>query len=150
MATENNLFVDGVNFVSTNDFRNSTYSGTTRMGPNGSGQFLAVRASTVSAGVAYQTTASGIGGYGICQNKPNVGEAMAIAFFGASKAVAGSTIITAGGDLMVDSSGCLVPYSSAAGVARFGRQVGPTLPAAIGEVFTAAIYGFGLGGGSIA
>lgn len=150
MATENNLIVDGVNFVSTNDMRNSTMSGTTRMGPSGSGQFLAVRASTVTAGVFYPTTANGVAGYGILQNKPVVGEVGAIAIFGVSKAVAGTTTITAGGDLMVDSSGCLVAYSSAAGQARFGKQVGATVPAAVGEVFSALIYGGGLGGGSIA
>lgn len=150
MAYEAILQMDGVSFVSTADLRNSTLSGTTRMGPNGSGQFLAVKPSTSNAGVAYVTTASGQQGYGIVQNKPYVGEAMSIAVFGVSKVVAGTTTITAGGDLMVDSSGCLIPYSSAAGQNRFAKQVGNTLPTAVGEVFSAFIYSGGQGGGSIA
>jgi len=150
MAVEALLWLTDTLNISTADYRNSTQSGTTRMGPSGSGQFLAVKQSTVNAGVIYTTTLAGQPAAGILQNKPKDGEAAAVAIFGISKAVAGSTIITAGGDLMVDSSGCMTPYSSAANQSRFARQWGPVIPTAIGEVFSVAIYGIGVGPGTIA
>lgn len=150
MAVEAILFTDGALNISTADYRNSTFSGTTRMGPSGSGQFLAVKQSTVTAGVVYPTTLAGQPAYGIMQNKPYIGEVASVAIYGISKAVAGTTTITPGGDVMVDSSGCMTPFSSAANQSRFGRQVGSVVPAAVGEVFSVALYGIGLGPGSIA
>lgn len=149
MAVEATLLVDSLH-ISTADYRNSTQSGTTRMGPSGSGQYLAVKQSTVNAGVIYTSTLAGQPAFGILQNKPKDGEAAAVAFFGISKAVAATTTITAGGDLMVDTSGCMTPYTSAAAQSRFARQVGNKLPTSVGEVFSVAIYGIGLGPGSIA
>lgn len=150
MAVEALLLTDGALNVSTADYRNSTQSGTTRMGPSGSAQFLAVKQSTVNAGVIYVTTLAGQPAYGILQNKPKDGEVAAVAIFGISKAVAATTTITAGGDLMVDTSGCMTPFSSAGNQSRFARQVGSVVPTAVGEVFSVAIYGIGLGPGSIA
>ena len=50
MATESPMIHDGSqNTLSTaNDFRNSTYTGSTLAGPSGSGQFLAVVQSTTA------------------------------------------------------------------------------------------------------
>jgi len=147
---ESPLLHDGWTAVSTADLRNSTLSGTTHVGVNGSGQFLAVRLSTVNAGVAYLTTSSTVSGYGILQNKPGVGEVCDIGFLGISNAIAGTTTITAGGEVMPDSSGAMTPYTSAAGQIRFGKQVGAVVPTAVGQMFSVAIYGFGQGGGSVA
>lgn len=148
MATESPLLHDGSQNVAGVDMRNSTYSGTTHAGQGGSPQFQAVRLSTVDARTVLLCTAAGQAIYGILQNKPAVGEAVDVGIFGLSKAVAGTTTITAGGELQVDSSGCLVPYSSAAGIAAVGRAV--SVPTAVGEVFTMALYGFGQGRGGIA
>lgn len=134
--------------LSTADLRNSTYSGSTRLGPNGSGQFLAVKVSTVGTLCAQLTTANGARAIGIVQNKPNAGEALDVTIFGVSKAVAGTTTITAGARLMADSSGALALYSSAADVQAIG--VALEAPTAVGQIFSACIFGFGAGGGSIA
>ena len=148
---ESPLIHDGAFNVSTNDYRNSTYSGTTRIGPSGSGQYLMMKQSTSNAGVVYATTAAAGTSqpYGILQNKPGVGDVCDVGIFGLTNAIAGTTTITAGGDLMSDSSGCLIPYTSGAGVYRVGRQVGSVVPSAVGEQFTAFLFG-GAGGGSVA
>ena len=130
------------------DFRDSTFTGTTHLGPNGSLQYSAVRLSTLADHTVLGCTVAGQLAYGIIQNKPSTGEAADVRFLGISKAIAGATSVVAGLDLMVDASGYLVAYASGATVARFGRAI--TTPAAVGEIFTAAIYGFGAGGGSIA
>lgn len=148
MATESPLLHDGSHTVAGGDFRNSTNSGTTHAGQNGSPQFQAVRLSTVAENTVLLCTAAGQAIYGILQNKPYTGEAADVGIFGVSKAVAGTTTIQPGQDLMVDSSGCLIPYASAAGLSRVGKAV--SQPAAVGEVFSMALYGFGQGGGSIA
>jgi hypothetical protein len=114
------------------------------MGPNGSGQFLAVRLSTVTERTVNVSTVTGNGVYGLLQNKPSTGEAADVGIFGPSKAVAGTTTITAGMRLMPDTSGCLIPYSSAADRAACG--VALSVPSAVGEVFTAMIYGYGAQG----
>lgn len=148
MATESPLLHDGSQTVAGADYRNSTNSGTTHAGPSGSPQFQAVRLSTTAERTVNLCTASGQPIYGILQNKPYTGEAADVGIFGITKAVAGTTTVTAGSDVMTDSSGCMIPYTSAAGQARAGRSL--TSPAAVGEVFTMAVYGFGAGGGSIA
>jgi len=130
------------------DYRNSTLSGTTHTGPSGSPQYQAVRLSTVADNTVLLTTVSGQIAFGILQNKPNTGEAADVGIFGVSKAVAGATSVAAGVRLMVDSSGCLIAYASAADKAAIGIAL--TTPAAAGEIFSAAIYGFGGNVGSIA
>lgn len=148
MATESPLLHDGSQTVAGADFRNSTYSGSTRLGPSGSGQFAAVRLSTVADRTVLGCTVTGQSIYGILQNKPNVGEAADIGIFGVSKAVCGTTTVTAGSKVQADSSGNMVAYSSAAGVVACG--VALETPQSVGQVFTMAIFGFGQGGGSVA
>lgn len=148
MATEAPQLVDGGQVVASTDFRNSAQSGTTRLGPSGSAQFLAVQLSTTVDRTVSLTTANGAKAYGVLQNKPATGDAAAVCIFGVGKAVAGSSSIVPGQDLMADSSGALQPYSSAAGVSRIGRSL--EAATAVGQVFTAVIYGAGMGGGSIA
>lgn len=140
MANESPLLHDGWN-VSNVDFRNGSVTGTTRLGPSGSGQFLAVRLSTSADNTIVACTAAGAHAYGILQNKPSTGVAADVGFFGVSKAVAGSTTVVSGIDLMVDSSGCLIPYTTSSGQYRFG--LAKTTPSAVGEVFTAFVYGCG-------
>lgn len=152
MATENLLVIDGT-LQSTVDLRNSTLSGTTQgstscLGTGGSGQFLAVKLSTVTDRSILLSTVLGGLMYGILQNKPGVGQAAAVAIGGISKVVSGSSSIAAGMDLSVSSAGVLVPYSSGAGVARCARSI--EAATAIGQIFSAAIYGVGVPSGSVA
>lgn len=144
MANEAILLRDGF-ALSSGDYRNSTNSGTTHSGPNGSAQYQAVRLSTTAAAdhTVGLTTVNGQQVYGILQNKPGVGDAADVAVFGISKAVAGATSVVTGVKLMADSSGCLIAYASAAGVTSCGMAL--TTPAAAGEVFTAYIWGAGPG-----
>lgn len=121
------------------DYRNSTLSGTTHAGNGGSPQFQAVRVSTAEDLTVLLCTSSTNTFLGILQNKPNDGEAADVRVFGVSKAVAGTTTVTAGIELMPDSSGLLIPFASAAGVRAVG--VAMTSAAAVGEVFSAFIYG---------
>lgn len=148
MATESPLIHDGAQTVAGGDFRNSTNSGTTHAGPNGSMQFMAVRLSTVADRTVLGTTAAGQQVYGILQNKPYTGEAADVGIFGVSKAVAGTTTVVAGGLLEADSSGCVIPYSSAAGIAALGIAL--ETATAVGAIVSVALYGFGRGGGSVA
>lgn len=157
LATEGPLIRDGAQntLSTTQDARNSTLTGTTLAGPNGSGQFLAMTLSTVNTSrtVTIASTLAGAAGssvanfYGILQNKPRGGEAADVAIFGISKVVAGSSSILAGSQLGVSStvSGVLVPYTTGNGV-RVGVALEPATT--VGQVFTAAIYGFCQGGGS--
>lgn len=151
MANEGPFIKDGAQCVLSTaaDFRNSTLTGTTLAGPQGSGQFLAVVLSTTTQRTAQlpSTTTAQFRGYGICQNKPRPAEAIDVVIFGISKVVAGSTAIAAGQELMLSSTsaGTLIAFSSAAGQVPIGRAVGDIPPTAVGQVFTAAIYGFGAG-----
>lgn len=148
MANEGPSIHDGA-CIAAADFRDSTLSGTTHLGQNGSLQYSAVRLSTVVANdrSLLGCTVAGQEIYGILQNKPGIGQAADVMIFGISKVICGATL-QAGNDLMVDSSGYLIAYASAAGQTRVGKAI--TTPGAVGEIFTAAIFGFGMGGGSIA
>ncbi len=147
MATENNLIHDGT-LLAGADFRNSTYSGSTKLGPSGSYQYLAVRLSTVADRTVLGTTVDGQPIYGILQNKPASGDAADVGIYGTSKVVSGSTAIGAGMLLEVGSSGCMIPYSSAAGVAAAGRSI--EVATAVGAIFSAVLFGSGVPVGSVA
>lgn len=150
MATESPLIHDGSQTVAGFDGRNSSITGTTLAGPNGSAQFLAVTLSTSSSRTVAITSSGASTGaiiYGILQNKPSTGIAADVGIFGVSKVVAGSTAIGSGMDLMVSATagGVLIPYSSSvgAGVARVARSL--ETATTIGQVFTAFVYGIGIG-----
>lgn len=146
MAVESPLVA--ISLISTADYRKSTLSGTTRLGPNGSGQYAAVRMSSLSTDRTFAIcTASGQPVFGILQDAPNAGEAGAIAFFGQSKAICGTTTFQAGQKVMADTSGNMVLYSSGAGVVAAGMAL--ELPSAVGAVFSMMVYGSG-GPGTIA
>jgi len=148
-ATESPLIHDGSQTIlaSTQDFRNSTLTGTTLAGPNGSGQFLVVTLSTTvdrTVQLPSTTALADFGkGYGICQNKPRPGDAVDVGIFGLSKAVAGTTTWVRGSDLSLSSTlaGTLTVQSS--GVMRFARAL--ETPQAVGQVITVALFGFGAG-----
>lgn len=135
--------------ISAFDGRNSTITGTTLSGPNGSGQFLAVQLSTTVAFTVQIASTAASGGkiFGILQNKPSTGIAADVGIFGVSKAVAGLATIVMGMELEASSTalGTLIPFSSAAGVYSVGRALESA--ATVGAVFTAYIYG---NGGSLA
>lgn len=157
MATESPLIHDGsqMTLSTLQDSRNSTITGTTLAGPNGSGQFLAVTCSTLgtSRTVSIASTLAGAAGssgaqfYGILQNKCRGGEAADVGIFGVSKAVAGTTLITPFAPLQMSATaaGTLAPWAAGA-----GQKVGFSLESitGVGQVFTCAIYGFGAGPGS--
>lgn len=143
MATESPLLHDGSQTISGTDMRNSTYSGSTRGGPSGSGQFLAVQLSTVTSRTVNPTTVAGMKIYGILQNKPSTGIAADVGIFGVSKCVAGGTI-SPGQELQASSTqaGALIAFSSGAGVYPVGRAIES---AVVGQIFAGFIYG-GSGG----
>ena len=152
-ATESPLIHDGSQSVLSTgqDFRNSTLTGTTLAGPNGSGQYLAVLISTgrtISPMTSTQANLSSanVVFYGICQNKPRAGDAVDVGIFGVSKVVSGSSAITAGQSLGISSttSGVLIPWSTAG----IGRPVGLAIENAlsVGAVFTAFIISGGIAG----
>lgn len=120
------------------DGRDSTYSGSTHAGPNGSLQFMAVRASTVADVTILGCTAAGQAIMGVLQNKPGIGEAADVGIEGISKCVAGSTF-GPGIELMVDSSGCLIPYTTVSGQFRVGRS--QETVGTVGQIFAALLYG---------
>jgi hypothetical protein len=156
-ATESPLIHDGsqMTLSTLQDARNSTLTGTTLAGPSGSGQFLALtfstldtaRTVTIASTLAAAAGSSAATFYGILQNKPRGGEAADVGIFGISKAVAGTTTVTAGIQLAMSatSAGTLVPYTTGSNV-----RVGMALESVtgVGQVFTMALYGFGQGGGS--
>lgn len=129
--------------VSGFDARNGTLSGTTRSGPSGSGQFLAVQLSTTVDKTVNLCTVAGMKPLGILQNKPSTGIAADVCIFGVSKVVAGSTAIAAGQELETSTLGAMIPFSSATGIYPCGRA----LEAATtnGQIFSALIYGAGVG-----
>jgi len=89
------------------------------------------------------TTTAQFKPYGICQNKPRPGEAIDVGIFGISKAVAGATIVR-GNDLQLSSTlaGTLITFSTAVGATPCARALES---AVAGQVFSIAIYGFGVG-----
>jgi hypothetical protein len=146
MATESPLLHDGSQCISNFDGRNSSITGTTLSGPNGSGQFLAVVLSTTVDRTVQlpSTTTAQFKPYGILQNKPSTGIAADVGIFGVSKAIAGTTVVR-GQDLMLSSTaaGTLIPFTTAVGNTPCGRALENA--STVGQVFTAAIYGFGVG-----
>lgn len=126
------------------DARNSSITGTTQGGPNGSYQFCAVRLSTTADLTISRCTLTTQMPLGILQNKPSTGIAADVGYGGPSKCVAGSTAIIAGGELMSDTDGQLIPYVAGASVARIGRAMEDA--GSVGQIFTAFIYSPGVGG----
>lgn len=125
---------------STADMRNSTNSGSTQPGPNGSGQFLAVTISTAGGGDGYFSVFGATIGtpLGILQDKPNAGQAGNIMTMGVSKVVSGSTAIVSGNYLMPSTAGAMMPWSAGTGFA-FARALEGA--GSVGQVFSAYIFG---------
>jgi hypothetical protein len=150
-ATESPLIHDGSQNILTTgfDFRNSTLTGTTLAGPNGSGQFLLVTFSTSSRQLQpFTSTMTNLSSaqavYGVCQNKPRPGDAVDVGIFGITKAVAGLGTIVEGTLLQASStaSGTLTPF-----IGGNGRAVGLAIESAasVGAVFSAFIGGVQVG-----
>lgn len=150
MATESPLIHDGSQSVLSTgfDFRNSTLTGSTLAGPNGSGQFLLVTFSTGRTLQPFTSTMLNLSSvqtvYGVCQNKPRAGDAVDVGIFGVTKMVSGSTAIT-GGTLLQPSSttsGVVVPFAGGN-----GRAVAIAIENAgsVGQVFSAFIGGVQIG-----
>jgi len=105
-------------------------------GPNGSGQFLAVK--ETASRVVGLANSGGEAIAGILQNDPLAGQAANIAFVGVSKAVAGAAV-TAGALLMTDTSARLITATST------NVAVAKAIESAAGAnaVFTVLIIGNG-------
>lgn len=125
------------------DGRNSSVTGTTQGGPSGSYQFCAVRLSTAADRTISRCTLTTQVPLGILQNKPSTGIAADVGCWGVSKAVAGSTAIAAGQDLMSDTDGQLIPYVAGAGVVRFARAL--EAAAAVGQIISVFVSPPGTG-----
>ena len=142
MATYGPLIDDGSQCISGFDARNSSITGTTLNGPNGSGQFLVVGLSTTVDRTVNLTTLAGMRPYGVLQNKPSTGLAADVGIMGITKAIAGAAI-TRGSEVMTSTlGGMLIAYSSAANQYSCGRALES---ASSGQVFTCAWYSFGAG-----
>src|SRR5512143_3332242 len=102
MANESPLIHDGAQCVLGFDARNSTFTGTTLAGVNGSGQYLAVRLSTLADRTVLlaSTVATMTPAYGILQNKGSTGQVADVGVFGVSKAICGATANITGGVLL--------------------------------------------------
>lgn len=143
-GTESPLIHDGSqNILSTAfDFRNSTLTGSTLAGPNGSGQFLGVFVSAARTISLCSTTFLNLSTvsvfYGICQNKPRPGDAVDVGIFGVTKMVCGSTSITPGTALQMSSTnaGVVVPWAGGN-----GRPIGFAIEGSltVGQVFAGFI-----------
>lgn len=130
--------------IASGDYRNSTNSGTTHYGPNGSPQFLAVKLSSTADLTVTIMATSTERMFGILQNKPSTGIAADVTVFGVSKVIAGTTTITNGMAITFGSSGVALPYSTA-GAGFCGGQA-LEAPTTAGQIFSALIYGVGGGG----
>ncbi len=137
-------FLDIGFFVSGGDYRNSTITGTTLSGVNGSGQYLLVNMSSGSTDltVVVSTLGSTLPILGVLQNKPSTGLAADVKFCGVSKVILGSTtgtfLPTAGSRLSASSvsSGCVSAFSSTASYVGICL----TAPTATGAIFSALLY----------
>lgn len=130
MATEGPLVHDGSQCQANANYYNP---GVALFGVNGSGQFLAV-AISASRTISIASSVT-VPVYGILQNTPMAGDAADVGIMGISKAVAGAAI-TAGAELMIDSSGRLIPWVTAA----FKVGIAIESAGALGVVFTMMIY----------
>jgi hypothetical protein len=118
MATETPLISIGSQVTAAADLSGVT---STLAGPNGSGQYLAVKITA-----ARQVNLANTGGeavLGILQNTPASGQACDVGFVGVSKAVAGAAV-AAGAELMTDTSARVITRTST------NHQVGVALEAA--------------------
>ena len=144
MANESPLIHDGGQCILGFDARNSTFSGTTNVGPSGSGQFCCVTLSTTgNARMLYLPTSSGLQIYGVLQNKGSSSQVADVGIFGITKVVCANSSIAIGNLVMVSSAGGGVcAYSTVVGNFPIGRALEG---AVVGQVFTMALYGFGAG-----
>ena len=94
-------------------------------------QFYCVK---LTAARAVNLSGAGDASYGILQNKPISGEVCDVALFGISKAVAGAAT-TAGGPLMIDSSGRVIDKTSTNTVVAMGLEAAT----ATGQIITVKI-----------
>lgn len=105
MSTEAVMLRDGNGVAGANFSKTAALAG-----PNGSGQFLAVKFST-AADRTYLLCGANQASDGILQNAPVSGDACDVCFEGFCKAVYGATV-AAGDFLTTDSSGRLVTATS--------------------------------------
>lgn len=134
MAVEGAMLRDG-NTISAANYYNP---GTPLSGPNGSGQFLAVKLST---GADETSTLANTGGepiLGILQNSPAQGDSCDVCEVGNTKAVAGAAI-TRGAQLMTDTSGRLITATSTNQVVGYAK----TSAGAANVLFDAFIFAGG-------
>lgn len=133
MATESPLISDGSQTVASVNMAN----GAGLSGNGGSGQFYAVQITgTRTTGPC---SALGQAVYGICQNKPSIGDANNVGVFGVSKMIAGGTI-NAGQKLMTSAAGLIMPWVAGSGY----QQLGVALESAVaGQIFSGFVFGPG-------
>ncbi len=133
MANEGVMLRDGALTVAAANYYNPSVA---LAGPNGSGQYLAVKISAPNTITLANTGGEAI--YGILQNTPEAGSPAHVAIIGCSKAVAGA-VISAGAALMTDTSGRLIPATSTNHVV--GQAI--TAASAAGVLFDVEIYAGG-------
>jgi hypothetical protein len=132
MATEGPLVHDGAQTTAAANYWNPASA---LDGPGGSGQFLAVDIS--AARVVTVVATQGVKMYGVLQNTPALGQAADVGIGGISKMVSGNSI-AAGAELMTDSAGRFITWTSGSGYFKVGRAI--EAPSAANQVFTGIIY----------
>lgn len=136
MATEGPLLHDGSQLTAAADYSNTAGLA----GQGGSAQFFAVAVSTVADRLALLASVQGQKIYGVLQNKPKLGDAADVGFFGPTKMQAGAAI-TRGADLMVNASGTFITWTAASGYTKVGIALESASGA--GAIFTGFVYGPG-------
>lgn len=133
MAIDTPLLHDGTQMTAAANYYNPA---SPLAGPGGSAQFLGVFISA-SRVVTIQTTGGGQI-YGVLQNTPTaLNDAADIGILGITKMVAGASI-TAGAELMMDSSARFITWT--AGAANFKVGMALETIAAANGIFTGLIY----------
>jgi hypothetical protein len=118
MATEGPQLRDGGNTVAAANY----YSpGSALSGPNGSGQYLAVKLSTSADRTATLANTGGEPIFGVLQNTPESGAPCDVCMGGITKAVGGAAI-TRGAQLMTDTSARLITATSGNQVVGFALE----------------------------
>jgi hypothetical protein len=132
MATEGFLLHDGTQTIAAANYGNNQ----SLAGPGGSGQFLGAVLSQSADRTSVLASVAGQQIYGVIQNKPATGDAVDVALFGVTKAVAAAAGVTRGKPQMVTATGAFTDWTAGSGYA----QVGYALESATnGQIFSMVI-----------
>jgi len=116
MATESPNIRDGSQTVAAANYGNTQ----SLAGPSGSGQYLGVILSQSTDRTSVLVSAAGAQGYGILQNKPNLGQACDVVIFGITKAVVAAAASTRGKPQMFTATGAVTDWVAGSAYSQIG------------------------------